>query len=276
MYWIRAWMTVGQNLMLLLGTLSHKGYPHNLAKLLDIVFALWGFLIYLAVWIVCELGNFHDRKRPTNPTDQKWSNMIKIQSSHRWGTSWQATRLASWPAFTNQISRARKCHRFCLLDEWHHCPFSVSRSWKQIETRPHVPPALAPSWAERCEVLCSFPNLLCKQKAEPAQWGTTAVWKGSKSMQSSWDRALWVKAILRQFKYCVIVGRFFHARVTPWLSKTTFEMNGLWKRLFLATSEILNGAPGQFNYARAFWPGLHCSVESQDWAMGNFRSWKLA
>ena len=164
MYWIRAWMTVGQNLMLLLGTLSHKGYPHNLAKLLDIVFALWGFLIYFAVWIVC----------------------------------------ASWPAFRNQISRAGKCHRFCLLDEWHHCPFSASRSWKQIETRPHLPPALTPSWAEGCRVLCSFPNLLCKQKAEPTQWGPTAVWKGSKPMLFSWDRALWVKAMLRQFKYCVI------------------------------------------------------------------------
>ena len=27
---------------------------------------------------------------------------------------------------------------------------------------------------------------------------------------------------------------------------------GLWKRLFLANSEVLNGAPGQFNCAIAF------------------------
>ena len=38
----------------------------------------------------------------------------------------------------------------------HHSPFSVSRGWKQIETRPHLPPALTPSWAEGCRVLCIF------------------------------------------------------------------------------------------------------------------------
>ena len=133
MYWIRAWMTVGQNLMLLLGTLSHKGYPHNLAKLLDIVFALWGFLIYFCGLELCVQADQHSGTKFLEPGNVTGS---------------------------------------VLLDEWHHCPFSASRSWKQIETRPHLPPALTPSWAEGCRVLCSFPNLLCKQKAEPTTMGT--------------------------------------------------------------------------------------------------------
>ena len=47
---------------------------------------------------------------------------------------------------------------------------------------------------------------------------------------------------------------------------------GLWKRLFLANSEVLNGAPGQFNcaiacYSLLTWVALQFSVESQQCAI---------
>ena len=58
-------------------------------------------------------------------------------------------------------------------------------------------------------------------------------------------------------KSCMI--DFFVSGITTDIYTLTVEddfKTGLWKRRFLANSEVLNGAPGHFNYA-AFWPGLY-------------------
>ena len=224
MYWIRAWMTVGQTWCFYWErspTRLSPQFSRNCWTLFSRYEDFWYTLRFDCVWAWKFFMTGKGPQIPQIKNDQTWSKYNPATDEALLGKQpdWQADQHHE-PKF---LEPGNVTGSVCWMNG------TTARSLRHeagSRSRPDLtlPPALTPSWAEGCRVLCSFPNLLCKQKAEPAQWGTTAVWKGSKSMQSSWDRALWVKAILRQFKYCVIVGRFFHARVTPWLSKTTFDM----------------------------------------------------